>query len=195
MSRQSESVLPGIIFIATIWAVVTYTQFQLSAYFIAIALWFIGMGAVRFVSRSHFRLGYKAWLLTLQVAVWFTLFLSFFPDDLPPKILILWGIAVPLVFVGAGVRWLHERFGEWWAKLEAAAAPAGFACVAVVTAICWIAGIGFWAALFKTLATGAMATIPLYYGWQFGQPLPRGERDARFGSEDAFRDAGMSDER
>ena len=195
MASQNENVLPGIIFIATIWALITYTPFQMAAYFIAIALWLVGMAAVRFVGHSHFRLGPRAWLLTLQIGLWFALFLFFFPADLPPKILTVWGIGVPLVFVGAGARWVHGRFPQLHEALSPALVPVAGGAVAVGTLACWIMGLGLVSGFCATLATGAMAAIPLYYGWQFARPLPRGERDARFGSGESFRDAGMSDER
>jgi hypothetical protein len=40
----------------------------------------------------------------------------------------------------------------------------------------------------------ALSAIPLYYGWRAGEPCPCGERDARFGSEEDYRKAGVSDD-
>jgi hypothetical protein len=55
------------------------------------------------------------------------------------------------------------------------------------------------AALAGAIATAALVSgliaLPLYYGWHLAEPLPSKNRDARFGSGDTYREAGMSDER
>jgi hypothetical protein len=195
MNRANEGIWPGVIFLSTWWALAEYTPFGGYSFFIAILFWLVGLAVIKFLGQSHFRLGLRGWLLTLQVGVWFGLFLYFFPADLPPKILALWGIGVPLIFAGAAARWLAGRFPSYAERCREALAPAFIAGVILSTLVCWMKGPGFWVGLFATLAISAMVAIPLYYGWQYAKPLPRGERDARFGSDDSFREAGMSDER
>ncbi len=47
------------------------------------------------------RLGMKGWLILLQLAVWYGLFLQFAPLHPRAAILLLWGVATPLAFSAA----------------------------------------------------------------------------------------------
>ena len=195
MNRSSESALPGLAFIATIWALAEYTPFDIWSYPIAIAMFVMALAAYRSLGRAHLRLGAAGWSLTGQVAAWFLLFVLFFPAPLPLKILIVWGIGVPLVYMGAAARYLWERFPACRGMSEKALMPAVCASAIVATFLGWMRDFGLAASFFGALAIGAMAMIPLYYGWEYAKPLQSDERDARFGTEDGFRRAGMSDER
>jgi hypothetical protein len=59
----------------------------------------------------------------------------------------------------------------------------------------WGQGAEFWITLAWEFGSCGAAAVPVYYGWRLAQPLPRGERDARFGSEDDYRAWGMFSER
>jgi peptidoglycan/LPS O-acetylase OafA/YrhL len=60
----------------------------------------------------------------------------------------------------------------------------------------WVGGKSFLAGLVDGPAFwGLCVALPLYCGWRLGQRRERGGHDARLGSADFYRQAGISDER
>jgi hypothetical protein len=195
MTTQNESKGPAILFLGTWWALSNDTPFSDYAFVTALLLMGVGWLAIRVLGNATCRLGGRGWLLILQLAVWFGLFLWFIPADPGLKILTLWGGAIPLLLLGVAWRHLYERFPRLHKHLDLV--PYVIACAAfgLLPLICWLRGPGFWAGVAGAFMLCTLASIPLHYGWRLGAPLPRGGRDARFGSEEAYRAAGMSDER
>ena len=150
--------------------------------------------AVKFAGRAVFRLGRDGWFLIAQVAAWFGLFLWFAPVGTVAKIVLVWGIGVPLIFVGAGARAFGNAYPKMLTALESGL-HYGLPALCIVAALVSSAqGFGFLSGLFGALVVCALSAIPLYYGWHLAEPRPRGERDAHFGSEEDYRKAGVSDD-
>jgi hypothetical protein len=195
MSGQNESKGPIILFCIVWWVLAHEPEYEDHSFLYALLLMLIGWLAIRMAGHAYSRLGKRAVLLMLQVAGWFFLFLSFVPGRVGLKLLAIWGYGIPLLFVGGAARLLYERFPKHREKLDAV--PQALCGILLVFGpfMRWEASGGYWAALWQTIVEIIFASIPLYYGWQLGEPVPRGERDARFGSQDDYRAAGMSDER
>jgi hypothetical protein len=195
MSGQNESPRSVILFCIVWWMLAHEPEYEDHALLYALLLMLIGWLAIRMAGHAYSRLGRRAVLLTLQVVGWFFLFVIFVPGRVGHKLLALWGYGIPLMFVGAAARLAHDRFPRiqkrWQDVLQ------GLLGTTLIwgTLGQWDAGYGFWASLSRTILIISFATIPAYYGWRLGEGLPRGERDARFGSQDDYRAAGMSDER
>jgi hypothetical protein len=194
---QNESKGPVILFFGTL-LVLAYSENQMlseHAGEITLGLMLIGWLAIKMLGHATARLGKKAWLLILQLAVWYALFLWLVPADPNNKILILWGVGTLLGFAGAGARLIHERFPRVRAVMEGTS-PRALALACITGALgSGLHGSGFWLGLFATLIACLLAAIPFYYGWHLAEPLPRGQHDARFGTGESYRKAGMSDER
>jgi hypothetical protein len=194
METNHESKGPAVLFLGAWWILSDYAPLAEHAFITAIALMVILWLAVKFAGRVVFRLGRDGWFLIAQVAVWFGLFLWFVPAGAITKILLLWGLGIPLIFVGAGARALGHASPKILTVLESGLRY-GLPVLCIVTALVASAqGYGFLPGLFGALVVCALSAIPLYYGWRAGEPCPCGERDARFGSEEDYRKAGVSDD-
>jgi hypothetical protein len=195
MSAQSESKGPVILFCILWWVLAHEPDYESHAFLYALALMLIGWLAIRLAGNGYSRLGKRAVFLMLQVAGWFFLFLSFAPGRPNLKLLAIWGFGIPLVFAGAAARLTHDRFPKIQKRPDEVLGVLFGTALTFGTLGQWEAGYGFWASLWRTIVVIIFSLIPLYYGWRLGEPVPRGERDARFGSQDDYRAAGMSDER
>ena len=195
MNARNESLLPALIFLWTWWTLSNFNLIGDYALFVAILLWLIGVLAQRMAGNALFRLKGKAWGWLLQLALWYAAFLWLSPLQTSDKILLLWGVATPLAMAGGACRWAYDRYPllEPVFKSGPIVPPAALTFV-LMAVFAWWAGNGLTTGLIVAALTSAFATIPLYYGWKLASPLPRGPRDARFGTEDSFRTAGMSDE-
>jgi len=195
MSRQSETVLPGFLFAGTWWTLGYYPFFEPYAFFWAAALSLVGYMAIRVLGGATHRLGFRGWLLILQLAIGYGLFLQFVPLDSITKILLLWGIATPLLLIGSAWRRVYDRFPSVDRLLNAIVCILGCVACAAVLILAWRSGGAFRPELvFNGIACVLGCTL-LYYGWRLAEPLPSGKYDARFGTQDDFRHAGVSDER
>ncbi len=194
METNHESKGPAILFLGAWWVLSDYSPLSDHAFFVSIFLMGILWLAIKFAGQAVFRLGRDGWFLIAQVVVWFGLFLWFAPADAVTKIVLVWGIGIPLIFVGAGARRLGHSYPTMLAILETGLRYGLPALCIVVALIASAQGHGFVPGLFGALVVCALSAIPLYYGWQFAEPRPRGERDARFGTEEDYRKAGVSDD-
>ena len=197
MSKQSnESILPAVLLFGTWYALATYTSIPVGPAFVcSVAILCAGWLALRMGSASVYRLGPKAWKLMLQLASWCALFLWAAPLQPVQKGLLLWGIALPLAVIGGAWRQLFERVPRlqgWMVWLPRSVLSASFVHLLLFH---WSRDAGVLYAVGAAAITCGLAAVPLYYGWLLGEPLLRGERDARFGTGDTYRAAGMSDER
>jgi hypothetical protein len=195
MAESTESKGPTILFFGTWYALSYYAPLENYAFLSTCFLMTIGWLALRLAGRASFRLGPKGWLLLFQVALWFGVFLWFAPVTEVTKIVLVWGVGVPLIFMGAGYRLLRTRFPRFEKELEHAPLIAAGTLLLGLPLLARISGSGFLFGLLAAFGLCTMGAIPAYYGWRLAEPLARGERDARFGTEDDYRKAGMFDER
>jgi hypothetical protein len=193
----NESKGPAILFFGTWFALGSGDNKVLSdhAFELSLYLMLAGWLAIKMLGHATARLGKRAWYLILQLAVWYVFFLWLVPAAPVTKIVFLWGLATPLGFAGAGARRLYERFAHLRDAMNSAPAPALALACTIGAVWSWLDGSGFWTGLFVTLICCLFASIPFYFGWHLAEPLPRGDRDARFGTGDSYRKAGMSDVR
>jgi hypothetical protein len=194
MQTNQENMGPGVLFLGAWWTLSEYPPLSDYAFITAVALMVILWLAVKFAGRAVFRLGRDGWFLIAQVAAWFGLFLWFVPAGVVSKILLVWCMGIPLIFIGAGARALGNAYPKVSTGLETGLRYGLPALCIVIALVSSAQGSGFLTGLFGALIVCALSTIPLYYGWQFAEPRPRGERDARFGTEDDYRTAGVSDD-
>jgi hypothetical protein len=195
MSAASESKGPVILFLITWYAVAKHTWFESYSFIVALLLMLIGWLGIKAAGNAIARLRWKAWLLLLQVAAWFVLFLFFAPPAPNIKVLILWGVGIPLLFTGGLARRVYERFPQFREEFDAAPIWVSLVFIIAGSVASWFQGYGFWMGFWGALAFTALASVPLYYGWRLAEPLARGKRDARLGSQEGYRAAGKSDER
>lgn len=195
MNRLNDSIWPAVLFFGTWWAVSYYDFFEHYAFFWTLGLWFTGWLAIRMLGGAAHRLGFRGWLLILQLAVGYGLFLQFVPRETITKLLLLWGVATPLVLIGSVWRRTYERFPLIRRVMKGAVfALTGAACVAV-PALAWTNSADFLAELAAAGAASGSGGILLYYGWRLAEPALSGTYDARFGTQESFQQAGISDER
>lgn len=195
MNESRENPAPVFVFFGVLWLLSNEPLVGDYGMPIAVLMMIIGALAIRFAGRALFRDGARAGFLLAQVALWFALFLWAFPATALHKIFVLWGIGIPLLLLGAGARLLHRKLPQYRdviTRISEYAAPALSLFGALYT---WFTGGSFWRGLVATLIVQALGAIPLYYGWRLASPAVVSDRDARFGSEEAYREAGMSDER
>jgi hypothetical protein len=194
MQKERDG-LPIVFWFAVLWWMIDqHTPFGDYAFVLALALMFVPWLAVKFFGHALARQGHGAWLLILQVGVWFGLFLYFAPLAVPKKILLVMGVGFPLLFAGALARGLYERFPRLQARLVTVGERALLPLVLLAALVMWGRGLALLDALFGALLLSVLAALPLHYGWRLGEAPPSGDRDARFGSDETFRKQGMSDE-
>ncbi len=194
MRPSNETIWPAVIFIGTWWALST-TRLEHYAFVLAIVLWLVGRGAIKLAGQAVFRLGMRAWWLLLQLAGCFALFLGVTPGQAHLKILVVWGIAVPLVMSAGGARLLYDRFPQAHAVWRSGAPYVLGIALLLAPFLSWATGFGVLDSRVANLLVTTLAGASLVYGWHLaGQPMS-GAHDARFGSADDYRQAGMSDER
>lgn len=192
---ENEGVGRFVLFVITWYALSNYAPLENWAFLSTSFLWLVGWLAIKLAGRASFRLGAKAWGLMVQVALWFLLFLWLAPVTETTKIVLVWGVGIPLIIAGAALRVLHAKFSQFQHPIERAPLIAACAIMLGTPLLCRINGFGFWYGLLAAAGLCIMGAVPAYYGWCLGQPLARGARDARFGGEEDYRDAGMFDER
>jgi hypothetical protein len=171
-------------------------DYPLLALLATVLLFGVGKATVRMVQSAIARLGSaRAWSLTLQLTGWFAAFIALVPFDPVAKALIVWGIGLPLTMAGAILRNLRERLEGFDEAFFHAMQVAAVLAVLSQVGVLWRESFDLWNSLKGTFLFTALAAVPLFYGWQLGEPFPKGgASDARFGSAQDFHKAGMSDE-
>jgi len=193
-TRSNETIWPALIFLWTWWAFTQYPALEAYGYPGAIVLWFVGMIAARTFSSTVHLQGFWGWVLLLEVAGWYAL--AFFAPLHPVSIiLILWGVATPLLFVGNVWRRTHERFPPIHGLLTVTRYLMAAATVVAVPVAAWRFAPGFWLGLAQASCFAAAGWLCLWYGWRLAAPPPAGQYDARLGSAESFRQRGFSHER
>src|ERR1051325_1909295 len=192
--RSNEALWPALVFLWTWWAFTQYPALKPYGFFGAIVLWFVGVVATRMFSSTVHLQGFWGWVLLLEVAGWYAL--AFFgPLDAVSVILILWGVATPLLFVGNVWRRAHDRFPPIHGLMRFVRYGSVIATVAVAPVVAWRFGRGFWLTLAEASGFAAAGWLCLWYGWRLAALPQSGEYDARLGPLDSFRRRGFSHER
>jgi hypothetical protein len=193
-ARSNETIWPGLIFLGTWWAFAQYPVFEPYALPGALALWFVGLIAVRMFSSTVHHRGFWGWVLLLEIAGWYCL--AFFaPLEPLTTLLLLWGVATPLLFVGNIWRRTYDRFPPLRGFLRVTCNLAIAASLTALPVVAFWVGSSFWPQLAEASAFTAAGWLCLWYGWRLAALPPSGEYDARFGSVDDFRRRGFSHER
>lgn len=192
--NRSESPGPALFWLVTWYMLAQYMDAGI-AFLVSILYWLIAQFAFRMCGRVVFRHGAHGWFLLAQIVGWFALFLVFVPLAEDAKFLLLWGVGIPLIFVGGIARTLCDRHPQFRAVFQCCAQPQALALLLGPPTCNWLEGGRFWLTLAATIASAALSAIPLYYGWMLAEQPDRGDRDAQFGSGDHYREAGMFDER
>lgn len=180
-----------------IWFVITVVVVQSQtplegwpSFIAAVLLWIVAWLAARLAGNAVAQLEGKAWSLLCQLGAVFGLFLWFAPGGFVGKALIVWGVAIPLVFLSA----FSRRVYDWWPWRRPGV---GFAveAAASVAIIVLMFGWGVFrpmGALMNFAAVCGLGILSLVYGWLLAErPIVLGH-DARFGDEEEFRRSGMS---
>lgn len=193
--RDTVRFLRAVIVVGAWWALAEYPLFADNAFVLAIILWFVGKGVLRMFSSSMSRLGARGWWLILQLIAWCALYWWWDTKDAVAKILLLWGVGTPLLFLGALWRLGHDRFPILQRGFVVLPRMLLLMLHAGWTVWYWFGGAGLIDVLVGAAVSSLEVAVPLYYGWRLAEPLPRKVHDARFGSREGFRTAGLSDER
>jgi hypothetical protein len=195
MQARQESVLPGLLFLGAWWGFAEYTSFGGYSFFAALALWPVGWMSVSLAGRAIHRLGGMGWSLLLQLLTLGAVFVACVPaSNIIPSLLAIGIIGLPLVLAGAAWRGIYDRLPKHAALLGRITDVSFYGSIGLGPAVYALQGPAKLDAIPFFLMI-AMASVPLFYGWMLGQQPRGGERDARFGTEEAYRTAGMSDER
>lgn len=193
--NRSESPGPALFWLLMWYVLAQYMDAGI-AFLVSILYFLIARFAFRMCGRVVFRHGGRGWFLLAQLTGWFALFFVFAPISGDAKFLLLWGVGIPLVFIGGVARSLSDRVPYIRAKvIPIICKPHTLGLLLGPPIAEWINGQNFWGWLAFTVATTGLSMIPLYYGWVLAEQPARGGGDAHFGSDDDYRDAGMADER
>jgi hypothetical protein len=195
MSAQNESKGPTILFLVVWWVLAHEARYEDHDFLYALLLMVIGWLAIRMAGNAVCRLGWRAWLLLLQVALWFGLYVWFMPEAWYLNALTLWGVGIPLLFTGAALRLVYEGFPQYERGLALILRGLCILFLIFGPFVWWDAFGGVRGGFWETSLQIIFAAISLTYGWKLAKPVPHGERDARFGSLEDYRVAGMSDDR
>jgi hypothetical protein len=183
-------------FVVTIMLVAKYTEFGPSSVWAAAVLWLSGWLGLRLAGHAVARLGAHAWSLLVQLAGWFGLYVWLAPGETGRHIIIVWGIGLPLVIVGALTRRLYDLFPPRGQRFLATLLEDLCRVMPVlVPLVVWWEGEGLLFGFILVAVYLVLPAIPLAYGWRLGAAPAYDERNARFADPDDFHQAGMSDER
>ncbi len=195
MKKESPDRLAQLFWFAmTMAAVSSYTPFGYYNFPVAVALWIVAVLGGRLAGQAIFRLGGKARWLLVQLAIWFGVFLYFAPLPLVLRILVAWGIGLPLVLAGAVARRVYERFPAAQRHFGDAAYLLAVATLVYVPLKAWTAGVALTASLFLAGLILTLGYVALSFGWRLAERPNRGEWDAHLGSQETYHAAGVSDE-
>jgi len=195
MNRHSEPIGAVLLFFGTWWALTYYPLFEDFAFLWTLALWSAGWVAIRMFSSTVHRLGFWGWVLLLEVAAWYVLAGWLAPLDGITKILLLWGVATPLLMIGNVWRRAYDRFPPVQGLMHGALIVFAAVALVAVHVLAWRLGPDFMMQMALAAAVSAAAAMLLYYGWRLGAPPPGGHYDARLGTMESFRRRGISHER
>lgn len=167
-----------------------------TAFIVGIAAWFGCRFAVRIAAQAIGLLGPNVFGLILQVGLWMLLFWWFAPATIraQPVIFVLGAVAV-LALAGARCRQMFERqcslHGSSVWRAHSGPVVAGILGLLLVCMM----SLRHWGSLWPLVAYALLPGIPFSLGWrQVRSPSPD-RPDAKVGNEEAFRDAGLSEER
>lgn len=191
--QSSQEVQTGrfLQFLFTAGVVAGQTPFNgWDAFVVAAVLWVIAWLGARMASSAISRLGGKAWSLLIQLGLLFAAFIWLAPGGYGLKLLVVWGIAVPLVFMGAIGRRLHALCEGCPKSVSRWARDLVLACgAAVFIYACFVEGL-YMAVIGAGLLS--LAIVPAFYGWLLAETPVLLRRDARFGNELEFNSAGVA---
>jgi hypothetical protein len=194
-TRSNETIWPSLTFLWTWWRLTYYPFFEAFAFLWAIALWFVGWGAIRMFSSTVHNLGFWGWVRLFELATLYGLALWLAPFEAPTTILLLWGVATPLLFIGNVWRRAYDRFPPVQSVMHGALNLFAAAVLIAAPVFAWRMGPDFLPQLALSLGAASAGCLALYYGWRLAAAPPNGQFDARIGTMDSFRLRGMSDER
>ncbi|EJW10837.1 hypothetical protein A33M_3998 [Rhodovulum sp. PH10] len=157
------------------------------------AIWWSGL---RLVAQGITLMGPFTFGLLAQTAVWLVLFWWFAPaafHALPLLFDLL--IVLALALSGARCRFLYEAYRQSGRRFVPAE-HSGLVLLVVFggLAACMVS-LRYWGSLWPLAGYALLPAIPFGFGWRMA-PLAAPDRfDAKVGDADAFRDAGLSEER
>jgi hypothetical protein len=194
MNQRADARGGTILFFGTwvlLWNYTSLAEWALGA---ALALMAVGWLGLRIMGRAVSMQGAKGWWV-VAMAVGVALFLWLMPVFWVKKLFVLWAFVLPILIVGAACGWMRARFG--WLRWTMRGAPLVVVPLSVFVGIRTSHQLGHpmvwdeWTFLWTVLA----ASVAFAAGLVLGEGERRETHDARFGTEDQFRHAGMSDER
>jgi hypothetical protein len=195
MNARNESRGGTILFLGTWFVLGDNTELGGYSFLAAIALMGIGWLALRVMGRAVSLQGARGWWLIAAMVALAALFLWLMPAVPMKKVFVLWAFVLPLIVTGATCAWLGGRF----VRLKGAMMRAPFVLLPLGIAAGMLASdyVGYpmvWNE-WTFVGTALLASVALAFGVALGATEPRENHDARFGTEDQFQQAGMSDER
>lgn len=194
-ARNNDSIWPGVLFFGLWWAFTHYPVFEAYAFLFALAYCYIGWAATRMFSSAVHQRGFWGWTLLLELGAWYALALWLAPFETMTTVLLLWGVATPLLFVGNVWRRAYDRFPPAQGFMGGVLSIVAIAGIGALPVIAWRIGPDFFWQLLATLAGAAATCLSLHYGWRLAAPPPSGQYDARTGTIASFRRRGISSER
>lgn len=195
MHRTNESILPSLLFLWAWWKLGDYPGLGADPFLWAVCLWFVGLIAVRMLSSAVHQRGFWGWVLILELATWYGVALWYGPLEPATRVLLLWGVATPLLFAGNVWRRAYERFPLLQGVMRFVVMLGVAGGLAAVPVFAWRSGPDLLPQLGWTVAEAAAVAVLLYYGWRLAAPSPSGQYDARIGSFETFKRRGVSGER
>jgi hypothetical protein len=167
-----------------------------TAFLVTLAL-FVGFGFARGIAGQIIgMIGPFTFGILLQAVLWIVLLWWLAPGVFHAMpfvfdLLIVLGLAL----VGARCRFLFEEHRAKHGPIELSE-HSGLVLIVVFGALAACAfAMHRWGSLWPLLAYAALPVLPFSFGWRMG-PLAAADRpDARFGSADDFRNAGLSEDR
>lgn len=165
------------------------------AFMVALALFGGGWLAMRLSTQVISLIGPVTFGALLQAAVWIGLFWWLAPATFRtvPFVFDLVVLA-GLVLGGARCRFLFEEFRQQGGRIALAGhSELVLAAAAIVLTACMLA-LRNWGSLWPLFGFALLVALPFGFGWRMAPVAAAARHDAKVGDDDAFRDAGLSDE-
>lgn len=157
---------------------------------VGLVIWYFRSAAFRDASDARKKLWtyFGCWCLGFAVLA---------PMDLFEKLMALASIGPALLVAGAAARRLHDGNPDWpiWKSHDWRWWRWGAASFLVLMTFAFYSDSAPLLGVVKAVFACGLEAVALYYGWHFGVAPQRPDRDARLGSPESYRDAGISDER
>ena len=178
-------------FVVTVVLVSRYTTFGSTSVSVAALLWLIAWLTIRVVGDAITRLETKAWQVVAQLGGLFGVWLWLGPPALGVRILVVWGIGLPLVLIGTGARYLHDCVTARHTPVGTYLLKISGAFFVAIPAVVWWDGSDIFEGVIVAAAF-SVGLVPFFFGWQLGERARPDDRDARFADQDDFRRSGVS---